>query len=241
MRTVVSTSFFGFVTLAAVCLAGCSFDTAGEPTATTNQGPVGNSSVELAPVEPGPAAKIPARPTATGVAPIGLGSSATDSKALLGTELNSPATHPMTGFSGVPTAIGVAELEPGPMANVPGEPGALGQACSSDAECGTGSCADGVCCDTACDGVCEACNVPGQVGFCVAHAAGTDPEQECAAPTCVKGVEESFACDGSGACQPQSNSCGSYACGDSACRTECRSNADCASNAACVGGRCESQ
>ncbi len=43
-----------------------------------------------------------------------------------------------------------------------------GKACESDAECPAGSafCVDGVCCNTACKGQCEACNLPGKEGLC---------------------------------------------------------------------------
>ncbi len=45
-------------------------------------------------------------------------------------------------------------------------------------------CVDGVCCDRPCQGPCEACNLPGNVGVCTPHAAGTDPEAECGVCTC---------------------------------------------------------
>lgn len=35
----------------------------------------------------------------------------------------------------------------------------LGATCSAGAECGSGNCIDGVCCDTACGGQCEACDI----------------------------------------------------------------------------------
>ncbi len=43
-----------------------------------------------------------------------------------------------------------------------------GSMCTTDADCATGHCADGVCCDTACNGQCEACDVPGSAGTCTA-------------------------------------------------------------------------
>lgn len=38
--------------------------------------------------------------------------------------------------------------------------------CNSDSDCATGHCADGVCCDVACQGQCEACNLPATLGVC---------------------------------------------------------------------------
>jgi hypothetical protein len=58
-------------------------------------------------------------------------------------------------------------------------------ACKSDAECDTVHCADGVCCNRACAGTCEACDLPGTAGTCSpvvgapkhgsCPAAGADP------------------------------------------------------------------
>jgi hypothetical protein len=47
-------------------------------------------------------------------------------------------------------------------------PPQFGAPCASTAECGSGTCVDGVCCNTtaASCGQCQACNVPGSVGTC---------------------------------------------------------------------------
>lgn len=41
-----------------------------------------------------------------------------------------------------------------------------GGTCTADSDCGTGFCEQGICCATACVGVCVACNVAGQAGTC---------------------------------------------------------------------------
>lgn len=88
-----------------------------------------------------------------------------------------------------------------------------GGACSLGAECISGFCADGVCCNTACGGLCQACTAAlkgsGASGTCGSIAAGADPQNECAAGACVTG-----ACNGSGACGQVANgtSCGMASC-----------------------------
>jgi len=43
---------------------------------------------------------------------------------------------------------------------------ALTAACTRNADCASGFCVAGVCCNTACDGACVACNQPGREGTC---------------------------------------------------------------------------
>lgn len=81
---------------------------------------------------------------------------------------------------------------------------ATGKACLAGSDCTTGHCVDGVCCDTACTGGCQACSQAkkgnGSDGVCGAIAAGVDPDGECTASaesTC--GLDG--ACDGAGACR----------------------------------------
>lgn len=63
---------------------------------------------------------------------------------------------------------------------VPKKP--LGQACASSAECGSGNCADGVCCNSACSGVCQACNLSGKVGTCSPRPDNTPDPDTCSLP-----------------------------------------------------------
>jgi len=69
-----------------------------------------------------------------------------------------------------------------------------GTACTAARECQSGFCADGYCCESACGEVCGACDMPGQLGKCVAikgepRAARTvkcptDPANKCASRLC---------------------------------------------------------
>ena len=83
--------------------------------------------------------------------------------------------------------------------DAPASPKDLGEACSASDECGSGHCVDGVCCEAACDGTCEACDIEGSVGTCTAVPEGEDPSDECedeGAETCGT----TGACDGARAC-----------------------------------------
>jgi hypothetical protein len=74
--------------------------------------------------------------------------------------------------------------------NVLGLP--FGAACTSTAQCASGSCVDGVCCNTPAPtcGQCYACNVPGSVGICTATSGGScsDGNACTTADTCNAGV-----------------------------------------------------
>ncbi|HVR03019.1 MAG TPA: hypothetical protein VMT47_12860, partial [Polyangia bacterium] len=75
-----------------------------------------------------------------------------------------------------------------------------GTACVTDGECGSGFCADGVCCNEKCDDVCVSCKLPASKGTCTPYAADTDPEMECAAklpPPVVETVAASPTADAS--------------------------------------------
>ena len=131
---------------------------------------------------------------------------------------------------------------------------ANGAACVSDNECGSNFCVDGFCCNSACNGTCQACsNIlkgSGNNGACGSIAAGTDPGSECAdqlAPSC--GTNGS--CDGAGACQKYvvGTQCTSGSCaGDGVTLTSastCNGNGTCVPGTtssctpfACVNGAC---
>src|SRR5260370_13170283 len=75
-----------------------------------------------------------------------------------------------------------------------------GTACTLSNECGSGSCTDGVCCESGSCGACKACNLTGSKGRCAAvPALAPDPHGACAdagATSC--GTDGK--CDGNGAC-----------------------------------------
>ena len=105
-----------------------------------------------------------------------------------------------------------------------------GDPCASGAWCKSGSCADGVCCDAACDGACQACVAvkkgAGEDGLCGPVATGTDPDDDCAGPE---------VCSAAGACKvalgeacANANGCASGfctdgVCCDALCSTSCQS------------------
>jgi len=137
-----------------------------------------------------------------------------------------------------------------------------GEACTVDGQCKNGHCVDDVCCDGACGGTCEACNLTAAKGACTKIPASAGPQAECPGDAdCGDGV-----CDGSGGCSypkvgqacgtstcsgdnvinstcdsahkcvtqaPQS--CSPYACdtGTGACHTSCTQHGHCLSGSAC--------
>ena len=107
------------------------------------------------------------------------------------------------------------------------EPEPNGGPCESRVDCLSGFCVDGLCCDTACDGVCELCDQPGFAGRCTNIALGSDPDNEC--PPCET-------CNGAGVCTTRS--CAPFACDPPgpSCRTSCASDDDCSVDAACQPG-----
>jgi hypothetical protein len=69
---------------------------------------------------------------------------------------------------------------------------ANGAACTVAGECTSNSCVDGVCCNAACGGLCQACTMAKTgvaSGTCSSVVAGTDPDNECsgATPNCAMG------------------------------------------------------
>ena len=72
----------------------------------------------------------------------------------------------------------------------------LGAPCGENSDCSSDFCVDGVCCESACDGLCAQCDQPGAQGQCKFRFNGTDAEDECAGTGLCGGV-----CDGGGSCK----------------------------------------
>ncbi len=107
--------------------------------------------------------------------------------------------------------------------------------CEDNSECSSGFCVDGVCCDRACEGTCEACGTPGLVGVCspVSGAPrGTRDECEmCADGSCVGAPLSAGEMCGA------SLECESEICVGGTCRGGENGDA-CASGDDCLGGIC---
>ena len=71
----------------------------------------------------------------------------------------------------------------------------LGHTCTSFTECASGNCTDGVCCDTACNGTCQQCNLAGKRGTC--SPAG---ERHRGSADLRVRSDQPRACDGTGTC-----------------------------------------
>jgi hypothetical protein len=97
-----------------------------------------------------------------------------------------------------------------------------GSACITSGECDSGFCVDTVCCNTACTGVCEGCNLAAHVGTCTLVPSGLDDADTCT-PTSTRD------CNGAGLCldtegQPctTAGECASGFCVDGfCCNTAC--------------------
>jgi len=110
---------------------------------------------------------------------------------------------------------------------------ANGVGCGANNECTSGNCATGMCCNTACTGQCDSCNLPGKAGTC---SPVTGPP-ESGKPACGLG----FACV-SGACGTTCTTdfqCGyTFYCSGGACLAKKGLGATCTTASECATGNC---
>jgi hypothetical protein len=90
-----------------------------------------------------------------------------------------------------------------------------GQACTTKAQCSSGFCVDGVCCNLACDQTCYACNLSGSVGTCnpIPDGMESGATPECPAQD-VTTCGRIGGCNGRGACRMFTTGtvCGAQSC-----------------------------
>jgi hypothetical protein len=152
-------------------------------------------------------------------------------------------------------------------ASVSIDPAGAAVPCAYDAECGSGFCADGVCCDRRCDGKCEGCSrkrkTTGDDGVCGPVPPGRDiagrcfsqlgvackEGLECATSFCAQGVCCDSTCTGAcqacnqadhaGICSPiKEGACGAACDGDHTLKQTGAPDVDCAPFK-CEGPRCK--
>jgi hypothetical protein len=126
-----------------------------------------------------------------------------------------------------------------------------GGVCSIGTECESGFCVDGVCCNTACDGLCQACSAQDQQtaqnGTCGPAKAGSDPHDDCADDG-AQSCDHDGTCNGAGQCANYANGapCGATTCVDNSVTGQtCDGSGTCRSNSTvpcgaflCTGGAC---
>jgi hypothetical protein len=125
-----------------------------------------------------------------------------------------------------------------------------GSKCAADTECSTNHCAEGVCCDGACNTKCNSClqaNTGQTDGKCSTVRAGVIHGTDCPGAATCPANSASYttapSCDGAGACKAGTAvSCGNYYCNatTTTCPTACSANAQCAT-AYCAGGVCKTK
>ena len=127
-----------------------------------------------------------------------------------------------------------------------------GLKCLAGSDCVSGNCVDGVCCNSACTGTCQACvstKTGATTGTCANVTTGTDPDNEC--PTTSAATCGTTGMCGNGACQyhPAGTQCTTATCSAS---TEypadtCNGSGTCVDNGSitcgagyiCSGGKCQ--
>ena len=76
----------------------------------------------------------------------------------------------------------------------------LGRVCTTNDDCNSGICQQGVCCSTTCTGTCRSCALPGSEGACTNVPERQDPLDQCP-DTGAASCGTDGTCDGAGACR----------------------------------------
>jgi hypothetical protein len=105
-----------------------------------------------------------------------------------------------------------------------------GAACTTGSQCGNGLCVDGVCCNSACTGSCQQCNLGLLAGVCSPVPQGTAPAATHTActPAAASTCQQDGKCDGSGHCELWANG---TSCAGGSCNTT--------TNIAVTGSTCD--
>ena len=116
----------------------------------------------------------------------------------------------------------------------------LGAPCVTAAECTSSLCVDGVCCDTACDGLCEACNPGAAPGTCSPFPVGEPDTTVAGDKICGVAAGGCGATPGYCACEDgiQNGAETDVDCGGSTCNL-CGVGDTCGTGADCISGYCE--
>jgi hypothetical protein len=112
---------------------------------------------------------------------------------------------------------------------------ALGESCTLSTECESDFCVDGVCCNTACNGVCVSCSLTDNFGYCTPEESGDVGTNR---STGLRDCGACQVCDGAGACRTVDQSIyendpadPSNLCGDPSTPAS-----DCGTTGSCVDG-----
>jgi len=115
-----------------------------------------------------------------------------------------------------------------------------GMACARPAECGSGFCVDGYCCNADCADTCQACDAAMKLGTCSPIEGTPHGTRKCEQrATCS---ESTFTPAGhcvAGACTASTaESCGNYRCVATGCLTSCTRDEECTTGLVCTSGAC---
>jgi hypothetical protein len=123
----------------------------------------------------------------------------------------------------------------------------FGLGCTSNSQCPSGFCANGVCCGTACTDQCHACNLAGSLGTCSVKANGTTcndgngctQTDTCQSGTCTGGNPKtctaSDQCHVAGTCAPATGVCSNPTVANG---TTCNDGNLCTQTDTCQSGTC---